>query len=136
MGNAVFLRLLRKWGKSMVMSVLSGILGMLFLVGAIMQYRRKGPVWSTEYIASTVKEKKKLKTRSAYYWSATGCLLIGLSFVLLMVYGLTDILAFAYAVCVLVVLLFVQLVAGCVMAVRNGGDKGTEQAVHRRKLGE
>lgn len=120
----------------MTESILSGILGCLFLVGAVMQYRCVGPLWTPEYIASSVKEKKKLKKRQSYYWAATGCLLIGLSFLLVMVYGLTGIPGFAYAVCVLVILLFILLVLGCIRAVRRGMDTGTDRAVHRRKLEE
>lgn len=120
----------------MIRSILSGILGVLFLTGAFRQYRCRGPIWSAEYIASSPKEKKRLRTRQAYYLSATACLLIGISFVLLMIYGLTEISGFVYAVCVLTGLLFLLLIFGCLREIRRSMNRGPDSAVHRRRLEE
>lgn len=120
----------------MVQSILCGILGLLFLVGAFRQYRCRGGIWSAEYIAASPKEKKKMRSRRTYYLSATACLLTGLSFALLTVYTLTEMEGFAYAVCVLVVLLFPVLVLGGIGMVRKGMIHGTDRAVHRLRLEE
>ena len=120
----------------MVQSILCGILGILFLIGAFRQYRCRGGIWSAEYIAASPKEKKKMRTRRTYYLSATACLLTGLSFALLSVYTLTEIEGFAYAVCVLVFLLFFVLVLGGISMVRKGMIYGTDRAVRRRRLEE
>ncbi|MDO4308868.1 MAG: DUF3784 domain-containing protein [Eubacteriales bacterium] len=118
----------------MIGTILSGIIGVLFLVGAVMQYRCRGPIWSAEYIASSQKERKRLRTKRAYYVSATACLLIGMSLVLLMIYGLTEIIGFIYGVCVLAVLLFVLLILGAVSAVRKSTERGQDSVIRRENL--
>lgn len=118
----------------MIGTILSGMIGVLFLTGAVMQYRRQGPIWSAEYFASSPREKKRLRTRRTYYWSATACLLIGLSLVLLMIYNLTEIVGFVYAVCVCAVLLFLLLVCGCVRAAGKSTDRRQELVMYRENL--
>lgn len=118
----------------MIGTILSGIIGVLFLTGAVMQYRCQGPIWSAEYFASSPKEKKRLRTRRAYYWSATACLLIGLSLILLMIYSLTEMVGFIYAVCVCGVLLLLLLVCGCLRAVRNSADHRRNMVMYRENL--
>lgn len=118
----------------MIGMILSGIIGVLFLAGAVMQYRCQGPIWSAEYFASSPKEKKRLRTRRAYYWSGTACLLIGLSLVLLMLYNLTEMMGFIYAVCVCAALLFLLLVCGCIRAAVKSTDRRQEVVMYRENL--
>lgn len=118
----------------MIGTILSGIIGVLFLVGAWRQYLCQGPIWSAEYIASSPKERKRLRTRKAYFWSATSCLVIGLSLILLMVYGLTEIMGFIYGVCGLAVVLFLILIRDCASAVRKSTKRGQDAVMRRENL--
>lgn len=118
----------------MVGTILSGIIGVLFLIGAVMQYRCRGPIWSAEYIASSQKERKRLRKKRTYFWSATCCLMIGLSLILLMLYGLTEITGFMYGVCVPAILLFVLLILGSVSAVRKSTERGQDAVMRRENL--
>ncbi|MDO4275494.1 MAG: hypothetical protein Q4D16_17640 [Eubacteriales bacterium] len=103
----------------MIGEILTGILGVGFLTGAVMQFRCKGPIWSTEYIASTPKERKKLRTRQEYYWTAIACLWIGLLFLLTLIYTLTEIKGFLYAVFVLSAFLFLHILYGIYRAAKK-----------------
>ncbi len=118
----------------MIGTILSGILGILFLTGAVMQYRCRGPVWSAEYLASSPKEKRRLRTRRAYYGSATACLLIGISLILLVLYNLTSIIGIMYAVWVCAGLFFLLLVYGSLVAAGRSQDRRQEAVMHRENL--
>lgn len=118
----------------MIASIISGIVGVLFLIGAWMQYRCQGPIWSAEYFASSPKERRRLRTRREYFWSATSCLVIGLALILLMIYGLTEITGFIYSVCVLAVLLFLLLIRASVSAVRKSTKRGQDAVIYRENL--
>lgn len=118
----------------MIASIISGIVGVLFLIGAWMQYRCRGPIWSAEYFASSPKARKRLRTRREYFWSATSCLVIGLALILLMIYGLTEITGFIYGVCVLAVLLFLLLIRASVSAVRKSTKRGQDAVIYRENL--
>lgn len=118
----------------MIASIISGIVGVLFLIGAWMQYRCRGPIWSAEYFASSPKERRRLRTRREYFWSATSCLVIGLALILLMIYGLTEITGFIYGVCVLAVLLFLLLIRASVSAVRKSTKRGQDAVIYRENL--
>lgn len=103
----------------MMGEILMGIMGIAFLVGAIMQFRCTGPVWSTEYMSASPKEKKKMQTKQEYYWSALGCLYIGILFLLSLIYSLTQIKGFLYVIFVFAFLLFLHILYGIYRAVRK-----------------
>lgn len=118
----------------MLAEILSGILGLVFLVGAFRQYQRQGAVWSAEYFAASPKERKKMRTRQNYYFSATACLVIGLSLVWVMLYSLTDLKLFLYLIFFFSALLFLLLVYGAVRAVRlNVPGRGEKNDKKRRR---
>ncbi len=118
----------------MIGTILSGALGILFLIAALMQYRCRGPVWSAEYFASSPREKKRLRTRRGYYGSATACLLIGVSLVLSMIYNLTDIPGFLYGVYVCAGLFFLLLVYGSMKAAVRSKSRRQDAVMHRENL--
>ena len=118
----------------MTATILSGVIGIFFLVGAIMQLRRRGPIWSAEYLSSSVRERKKMRSVRAYRWSGLQCFLIGGAFLLFMIYGLTDLTPFLYAACVLIALLVLCLLRSCVKAVRRSTMRKPDAAVLRTGL--
>lgn len=99
--------------------ILMGILGVVFLIGAVMQFRCTGPVWSTEYFAASPKEKRALQTKEEYFWSAIGCLLIGILFLLSLVYTLTELKAFLYIIWGFSAFLFLHIIYGIYRAVHK-----------------
>lgn len=115
-------------------TILSGILGILFLVAAFRQYRCRGPVWSAEYLASSPKEKKRLRTRRRYYASATACLLIGACLILLMIYHLTELPGFLYSGYVCAGMLFLLLVYGSIRALGRSTNPRQDAVMHRESL--
>ena len=117
----------------MIGEILAGILGVVFLIGAFMQYRCSGPLWSLEYIAASELDKKKMRKTGDYYWSATACLLIGLSFILTMIYCLTELKGFLYVVFVLAALLFLLIIYASVRAMKKSTDRSSEVENKRRR---
>lgn len=117
----------------MIGEILTGILGVAFLAGAVMQFRCRGPIWSAEYIASTPKERKKIATRQEYYWSAIACLWIGLLFLLTLVYSLTEIKGFLYAVFVLAVFLFIHILIGFYRAILKSTEREPKENKRRQE---
>lgn len=103
----------------MIGDILMGILGTAFLVGACMQFRCRGPVWSTEYVAASPKDRRRMQTKQEYYWSAVSCLYIGILFWLTLILTLTSIKGFLYAIFVLSVFLFLHILYGIYRAVRK-----------------
>lgn len=117
----------------MVGEILSGILGIIFLIGAGMQFRCKGPVWTLEFIAATPQERKKMQTRKEYFWTAAACLLIGLSFLLNMIYELTELKAFLYIMFVMAGLLFLVIVYNIIRAVKKSTEREPKQTARKRR---
>lgn len=103
----------------MIGDILLGIMGAAFLVGAVMQFRCTGPVWTAEYIAASPKDRKKMQNRQEYYWSAMGCLFIGVLFLLSLVYSLTNLKAFLYVIFVFSAFLFLHIIYGVYRAVKK-----------------
>lgn len=117
----------------MLVEILTGILGVVFLAGAFKQFQCRGPIWSAEYFAASPKERKRLCTRKGYYYSASACLAIGLSLVFLMIYSLTDLKIFLYIVFLFSALLFLLLICGAVRAVKQSTLREEEDNRRRRR---
>lgn len=117
----------------MIGEILAGILGVVFLAGAFMQYRCTGPLWSLEYIAASDTEKKKMRKASDYYWYATACLLIGLSFILTMIYCLTELKGFLYVVFVLAAFLFLLIIYGIIRAMKKSTERPAETGSRKKQ---
>ncbi len=94
----------------MLMEILTGILGLVFLAGAWRQFHGQGPLWSPEYLAASDAQRKRMRSRRNYLRSAVICLVIGLALSVLMLYSLTDLKVFLYGLFLLCGLLFVLLV--------------------------
>lgn len=117
----------------MLEEILTGILGVAFLVGAFQQFQCRGPIWSAEYFAASPKERRKLCTRKGYHFSAAACLTIGLSLVFLMIYSLTDLKLFLYVVFLLSALLFLLLIYGAARVVRQSTLRDEEENRRKRR---
>lgn len=113
--------------------ILSGILGLIFLIGAGMQFRCRGPVWTLEFIASTPSERKKMQNRKEYFLTAAACLLIGLSFLLNTIYSLTGIKIFLYIMFVLAALLFLVIVCSIIRSVRRSTEREPREVQRKRR---
>lgn len=101
----------------MMGEILMGIMGTAFLVGAFMQFRCTGPVWSAEYISASARDRKKMQTKQEYYWSALGCLYIGVLFLLSLIYSLTQLKVFLYVIFVFSAFLFLHIIYGIYRAI-------------------
>lgn len=117
----------------MLIEIMTGILGIVFLAGAVMQFRCTGPIWSLEYIAAAELDRKKMRKSEEYYWHSAACFLIGLSFLLVMVYCLTELKGFLYVVFVLAGILFLIIVYGAMRAMHKSTDRSEERDMKRRR---
>ena len=121
----------------MIGEVLTGIMGVAFLAGAVMQFRCKGPIWSAEYLAADAAGRRKMQTKQEYICSAIGCMYIGILFLLTMIYTLTEIRGFLYVIFGFSGLLFLHIVYGIFHAVEKSRSKEEKKqrsvSVQRKK---
>ncbi|MDO4337321.1 MAG: hypothetical protein Q4C91_04435 [Eubacteriales bacterium] len=113
--------------------ILSGIVGLIFLCGAVMQFRCRGPIWTLEFIVAAPAERKRMQTRKAYFLTASACLLIGLSFLMNTVYSLTEIKIFLYIMFVLAALLFLVIVYSIIRSVQRSTEREPKETQRKRR---